>query len=280
MAESNILEARAAELYSRSEYAPASGKFLTPAEQAEFCRSVRSLGADAWDRFFLWGGCRGAERRVPLFLPEYICAMAPPPRNFGSDLFDGEREEYFLRLTEGWDLSELSGIVPLRAAGGGFVPLGHRDYLGGLLSLGLERDVVGDIIPGGASDAVIFAAETIADFITENFTHAGRDKVTAVRTELPDGFTVTREFEELVLISASMRLDGIVRAFASVSREEAQTLITSGLTAVNYRTETRIDFRVAEGSVISVRGYGKMRLTGCVGETRSGRMRITAEKYI
>lgn len=280
MAESKISEARAAELFARSEYAPSAGKFLTPAEQADYCRSVRSMGSSPWSRFFLWGGCRGAERRVPIFLPEFMCPQSAVSADFESDIFDGSREDELLRLSDGWNMENVSGIVPLHVSGGGFVPLSHRDYLGGLLALGLERDVTGDIIIGGDADAVIFVTETIADFVTENFTRAGRDKVKAYRTGLPADFSVERRTTEIILISASMRLDGIVRAFTSESRETSQELITSGLTSVNYRTETRVDLRVTEGSVISVRGYGKIKITGCRGETRSGRNRIIAQKYV
>ncbi len=283
MADTNyLIAAKAKELLKKSEYAPSSGKFLTPAEQIEFHKAVKSIDSHAMEKLFFWGGCKGAERRIPVFLPEYMLSGHGSAENFERDPYSSEREDSFLSATDGWDRQEICSYDAIVASGGGFVSLTHRDYLGSLLALGVERDVIGDIAPRSESSAVIFLLRPMGAFAEENFTHVGRDRATVYRTSLNEDFTITRKYEEIVLICASTRLDGIVKAFASVGREEAQRLIASGYVSVNYRDETRVDFRLdPDGkSVVSVRGYGKMRITGAAGETRSGRMRITAQKYI
>ena len=43
---------------------------------------------------------------------------------------------------------------------------------------------------------------------------------------------------------------------------------------------TKADFEVKEGSVISARGLGKMKVTAVGGLTKKGRQSITVERYL
>lgn len=45
--------------------------------------------------------------------------------------------------------------------------LSHRDYLGALMNLGIERSTIGDILPG-EGEAFLFCQDTIAEFICDN----------------------------------------------------------------------------------------------------------------
>ena len=54
--------------------------------------------------------------------------------------------------------------------------LNHRDFLGALMNLGIEREMVGDILvtesthSGKHNNAYIFCVDTVADYIAENLT--------------------------------------------------------------------------------------------------------------
>ena len=48
-------------------------------------------------------------------------------------------------------------------------PLGHRNYLGTILSLGIDRNKIGDILVED-SGAYVFVSSDISDFLAENIT--------------------------------------------------------------------------------------------------------------
>ena len=79
---------------------------------------------------------------------------------------------------------------------------------------------------------------------------------------------------------ASRRLDCIVGALTNLSREKSQNLINSGMCEVDYLPELRVDRQIDEGAVISVRGYGKFFIKAFDGETKRGRIRLSAAKYV
>ena len=91
---------------------------------------------------------------------------------------------------------------------------------------------------------------------------------------------VAREFEEVTLIVASLRLDCVVGELANVSREGAKRLIASGDVLLDHREATDADGRLAEGAVLSIRGVGKFRIGEVTGVTRKDRLRLTAMKYV
>ena len=78
----------------------------------------------------------------------------------------------------------------------------------------------------------------------------------------------------------SARLDGIVKAFCKITREEASDLVEKGDVTLNYITETRTDKIIVKGDVLSVRGHGKFIYDGDRGVNRRGRLRIDARKYV
>ena len=79
---------------------------------------------------------------------------------------------------------------------------------------------------------------------------------------------------------ASPRFDCVVGALTNLSREKAQSLINSGLCEVDHLPEIRVDRQIEAGAIISVRGYGKFTVNSFDGETKRGRIRMSAEKYI
>ena len=77
-----------------------------------------------------------------------------------------------------------------------------------------------------------------------------------------------------------MRLDALLGAVFPLSRSDAKELVLRGLCEVNYMTEDRPDRSVGTGDVISARGYGKFSVGEETGVTRSGKVRVTVEKYV
>lgn len=268
MTESNeayeLLAARIDDLTDTADRgALAFGSFLTPREAA-YCRKTvcaRGLG----DRVFLFGGYKDAERNRLYIIPDYLSSV------------DGSAEER-ARLYLGDTLK--SSVQAVRITGSGYRMLSHRDYLGSLMSLGIERHSIGDIVTVGEHSAVVFCADVIGNFIIENLERVASDKVRTEHFEVPDGFTVQKERIPISDTVASDRLDCVVGALAGISREKAQTAVRTGTCELDYFPEERCDRRIEPPCIITVRGYGKFYVSSFDGTTKKGRLRLSAEKYV
>jgi len=215
------------------------------------------------ERFFFWGGYADAERKRAYILPEYM------------DISDGA----FERLLEEYGFEPQ--IQALLITGSGYERLSHRDFLGSLIGLGIERAALGDIIvlPDGDKSAVAFCDSRIASFICAELTKVSRDKVRVSVTEIKEDFIPERKFVDINEPISSTRLDCIVCALCSVSRERASELISAGLVEIDFETEEKPDRRIEMPCVATVRGFGKYKLLRADAKTRKGRLRLEAKKY-
>ena len=102
----------------------------------------------------------------------------------------------------------------------------------------------------------------------------------AKRFDIPEDFCIKREFQSVSDTVASARFDCVVSALCGLSREKAQGIIRIGEAELDYFTEDRPDRTVGEGSIISVRGYGKFVVVSLSEQTKKGRLRLLANKYI
>lgn len=151
--------------------------------------------------------------------------------------------------------------------------LSHRDYLGTVMSLGLDRSKTGDIIIDGRN-AYVFVCSDMAQYIASSITKIAN---TGVKTEVIDGSCFTapeKKWKYFSATCASLRLDAVVAGAIGISRNECTRLINAGKVKLNYRECTDVSRTVAEGSLISVRGHGRFILEEAEGKTRSGRLHI------
>ena len=218
-------------------------KFLDPALE----RDCAFAAGEAGVRVDYSGGYDDAERRVAAFYNDYA-AEEPWPIAC-------------IRLS--WNAKYGSP--------------GHRDLLGALMGLGIDRGETGDIAVG-EGEAFVFVLDEIADYICASMDSAGRTKLKAERAEgeirLPEPLGVT--IRETV---SSERLDAVLAAGCKLSRADAQKLIRSGLVKLNHIEETRTDVRVNAGDLISARGYGRIRVLDFPGLTRRGRYAVLLFRY-
>ena len=275
-----LVAARAAELASRPGVSFEVSRFLTPHEQAVFFRAAAGISADKLNRLFFYGGCRGAERRAAVFFPEWADIGGAPPNLPDTPLFSSGREEFFINTVPAYGGDEVHGITCISVRGSGYRSLSHRDYLGSILSLGIDRSQLGDVVPQDGHSARIFVFRKIAPFISSELDRVGSDKVTVTEEIPPDGFTAERKTEDVQAVAASMRLDAILGAVFPMSRSDAKELVLRELCEVNFETEGRPDRTVGCGDVISARGYGKFSVEEETGVTRSGKIRVTVKKYV
>ena len=158
-----------------------------------------------------------------------------------------------------------------------FQKLSHRDFLGSLLSLGIERKRLGDIVVND-EDCVVFADAAVAGFIAENLKKVGGAGVKCRQYSGP--VQKAEHFDSIRSTVSSERLDCVVAALAGVAREESSRLITDGLVSLNFEQVTRTIQKVEEESTVSIRGYGRFVVDKIGPLTRKGRYAFSARKYI
>ncbi len=156
--------------------------------------------------------------------------------------------------------------------------LSHRDFLGSLMNLGIERAKFGDLILSG-DRCVIVCTEAISDYICTELSRVRHTPVVCRRIDaFPEEFVPKRE--EVRAVVSSVRLDSIVAKAANLSRGKAAELFTTGKIQVNGRETGNVSYTPKAGDTISMRGYGKIRYLGDSGETKKGRIAITYEKFV
>lgn len=154
----------------------------------------------------------------------------------------------------------------------------HRDYLGAVLSLGIKREKVGDIITD-SEYAVIFCDTAVADFICLNLDKVASGSVVCTLCDAED-ITVERKFDIQSVSVASLRLDCVLSAAIGKSRETSCELINRGLVQLNYDIAKSTSVRIKSGDVISARGYGKMIVETDGSTTRKGRIKADIKHFV
>jgi RNA-binding protein YlmH len=156
--------------------------------------------------------------------------------------------------------------------------LSHRDFLGAIMNLGIERDTMGDIV---IIDNVgyIFVKEDMATYIADSLTKVRRTDVKAEVTEtLPDGELYRTERRNVQ--ANGERLDALVAKVFSLPREEAQSLFKKRLVFADGRQIDSTSYVPKQNEKISVRGHGRFIYLGPQSLTRKGKMNISVEIYI
>lgn len=152
----------------------------------------------------------------------------------------------------------------------------HRDYLGAVLGLGLDRGKIGDIRIA-ETGAVLYVAEDVAYYIAANLDQVGRVAVKVQANQTLDGVESTGAAKRVTV--PSMRLDAVLGAAFNLSRGKAATLIDSDKVFVNWKPAKKTH-TVAVGDAITVRGMGRVTVDAEGGNTKKDRivLEVTVNK--
>ena len=223
---------------------PAASAFLSLREQA----LLRQLLPQC--QFF--GGTENAERKLAYYLPEYL-----------------SREDFF----------ENGPICCLRGSFYEENALGHRDILGALMGAGIRRDAVGDICIR-EKECDFFVLSELACYLLDNLTGAGKQHLRLEKIPLSQAVKEAPQWRELRTTVSTLRFDSVLSAGFHLSRSAAAEAIRGGQAALDSLICQKADRPVTEGSELSLRGRGKLRIISLDGTTRKGRQGITLGIYI
>ena len=226
---------------------PANTDFLNLSEQTVF-HSISGMLPPV--RFVLSGGFESSERKVVCFLPSY------------------EAELYDLPY-------DCLKIVPVNRK---FAEeLNHRDYLGAIMNLGIERSMLGDIVIKDG-DAYVFVLKKMSRYILESLTTIRHTTVTISYAD-DAGELLKPEFEEIQGTVSSIRLDSIVALCGRLSRTKAAAYIEAEKVYINGQITPQVSRTVKDGEILSIRGIGKFKFAGAGGQSKKGRTVVTLLKY-
>lgn len=160
-----------------------------------------------------------------------------------------------------------------------FKILSHKDYLGSIMSLGIDRNKTGDIyVYDDYADIIIHS--DIADYIIYNLEIIGRNKIEMDKINIEDVHFKEQEHIVLNINSSSMRLDNIVKHIINKSREVASDVIKSGNVKINWQVVDKVSILVEEGDMISISKYGRFNVSKWMGVTKSGKNKIEVKHYV
>ena len=185
---------------------------------------------------------------------------------FGSEALCGYEESFPIACV---------AIVPLLKKFGEV--LSHRDYLGALMNLGIERSTLGDIIIEG-KHALLFCTEQMAPYILENLDKIKHTNVQcSLAKEIPKS-TVVQVERKIVQVGA-MRADSIMAKVSHLSRSESLSLFRAKKVFVNGRQTENNSGSLKPEDKVTVRGYGRFCCVNIVGESKKGKLNVEVDVY-
>ena len=158
-----------------------------------------------------------------------------------------------------------------------YYDINHRNVLGSLMSLGIKRESLGDIV---INDSGLFIActEEISKYIEQEFKFIGRAPIELERYD-GDVENVIK-YEDKNYFISSLRIDCVIAGIYGISRSEALELIMGGLVQVNHIINMNPSHILKIDDIVSVRHKGKFKVTSLNGKTRSDRLNVTLSKRI
>lgn len=219
--------------------------FLDPYEQSLALAMINEFKGIS---FSLEGGYEKAEKRLFCFFPDFI-----------------EK-----------DANEEVACIEIKSTDNAV--LRHKDVLGTLLSLGIDRRKIGDIVIGERN--FVLCKKEIANFIELNLKRINNFKVNPSKIALTN-LIVSRETSKHKKVSlTSLRLDVYISQVYNLPRKDSLEYIKKGLVKVNHKPILVASYKIDEGDMVSVRGKGRTSLIAIQGTSKKGRINVDLEILI
>lgn len=155
----------------------------------------------------------------------------------------------------------------------------HRMILGSLMSLGIERNTIGDIYITTSNDVYFYATKEIEPYLISELRVIAHQAVELEETSSIEG-EIKRDIKTKDAFVASFRLDLICAQIFNLSRSETQELIKNKDCKVNQRIIDNTSYELHEHDVISLKGYGRGSIEAVGGISKSGKIFVNLAKMI
>lgn len=158
--------------------------------------------------------------------------------------------------------------------------LNHRDFLGALMSLGIERGKFGDILVLNEQTGQVIMAAELADFVCSNLSSVGSYTVELTQLDPEQLQFPDQREKEIKTTAASLRLDALAALGFGESRTKIVKEIKSEKIKVNWKTVKNPDQAIEPGAVISMRGRGRVEFREVTGKSKKGRIGVLLVRYL
>lgn len=210
-----------------------------------------------YTNYVLWGGYANAERQVLILYP---------------DKLNKEMVEK--------NYKKIMNIIRIQLQEADYGKYSHRNYLGGIIKLGLEREKIGDILVTKEGADIIILDE-VKKFLLQELPVLTRFENSKITEETIENLNkVEPQIETIKIIVPSVRIDNFVSDLARTSRTKAIDIIKSERVFVNGKLETKTSKQIKKNDIITIRGKGRFVVKDFTGTTRSGRTIVEIEKYV
>jgi Uncharacterized conserved protein, contains S4-like domain len=226
---------------------PIYSDFLSLNEQTIFRALVSELPPI---KYILQGGYEPSERKIVCFFPYFYLENCT---NISIIKISAINEKFAEELT-------------------------HRDYLGAIMNLGIERSKIGDILVNSPS-CFLMTVDSLAEYICREINTVKRTSVTAkiITDEIE---ALTQKYDIIEGSIASLRIDNILALILKTSRTKVLPLITAERVFINGCIVTSVSKLIVDEDIISVRGYGKFQFITTLMTTRKDRAFVSIKKYL
>ena len=247
------------QVLDKIEFAEKRGKFETTdfLDMYQISLVENFLRKIKYENYKLYGGYEEAERKILITYPE----------KFNEDML---KKNY----------SKILKVIKIELPEEEHNKYSHRNYLGGIVKLGLKREKVGDILVSN-DGADIITISDFADVLKQELPSLTRFENSNITiAELENLRKKEVKVEEVKIIVPSLRLDNIVSDLAKTSRSKAASIIEQERVFVNGQNETKLSKQIKLNDIITIRGKGRFIVKEFTGTTRSGRTVVLIEKYV
>lgn len=206
------------------------------------------------NNYIIFGGREEADRSLLIFYPE----------KFSEEMVEKNFEKIF-------------EVIRINLPNN--IKYEHREFLSGIMKLGIIREKFGDIIVTdyGADIIVLSEISKILANDLKTLTRFRKSEITIC--SINDLAKVENEFEDVNIIVSSIRLDNFVAELAKCSRNNSEEIINEGRVFVNSINEFKHSKKINVNDIITIRGKGKFIFDGVEKETKSGRYLLNMRKY-
>ena len=210
------------------------------------------------ENFLFVGGIENSERKILLFYPDKLSRVVEENKN---------------------------SILPIKSIRiklpkEMYNEYNHRNYLGGLIKLGLKREKIGDILvfEDGADIIILEEIEKVLINNISSLTRFNKSDIQVIKLDEVREKKINKK--EIKAIVPSLRVDAVISEILRTSRGKAEEFLQEGRVFVNYEQITKGTKQIKEKDIITVRGKGKFEMGSEEGTTRNDRIRIVVYQFI